>query len=385
MKNLTPKNRQKITLTGFYGMMNFGDDLFAYLGKMASEKWWGNQSIEVLAPKENEGSLLHKIIPKSIRSQYSRTDKVGKTIRLGYAASTLINSDRIVFCGGSLFSSDRSRSIEILSSLPLLKNKNLSAIGISIGPFNTQKSEHETLQFLKRFDYISTRDKKSFDFLEAHKINSKIVRSKDIVGVIRLIENHEKFEKAGGFIGYSSCHTPANPNLPLEFENQFIQFAQSRRDLCTKVLNLNSHPELGDANLNKRAYDRLIALGLHAEFVDYQTMGMKITLREIESCALVASIRLHGAISAYMLDTPFVLCEYHPKCTHFLDEVGQPDSLRLGLWGNSTQGRGKTKKLSECLESFFSHRENPTVSQGDFAALAKLSFTEAPWASKRAS
>jgi hypothetical protein len=117
MKNLTPKNRQKITLTGFYGMMNFGDDLFAYLGKMASEKWWGNQSIEVLAPKENEGSLLHKIIPKSIRSQYSRTDKVGKTIRLGYAASTLINSDRIVFCGGSLFSSDRSRSIEILSSL----------------------------------------------------------------------------------------------------------------------------------------------------------------------------------------------------------------------------------------------------------------------------
>src|SRR5690606_21027388 len=50
----------------------------------------------------------------------------------------------------------------------------------------------------------------------------------------------------------------------------------------------------------------------------------------INQCDFMIATRLHAAIIAAFADVPFILNEYHQKCTDFLDDWSQNTKFRVG-------------------------------------------------------
>ena len=81
---------------------------------------------------------------------------------------------------------------------------------------------------------------------------------------------------------------------------------------------------------------------------------------------LVISMRLHGAVLAYLLGVPFALNEYHQKCTDFCDDIGQlghrrwprlsphpdPTTLVLGLLSEEPVGFQPSKYVERALRTY---------------------------------
>src|SRR5690606_9225111 len=64
------------------------------------------------------------------------------------------------------------------------------------------------------------------------------------------------------------------------------------------------------------------------EIVNYSRNTQDIW-RSVADCDFMISTRLHAAIFACFSDTPFMLNEYHRKCSDFLEDVGYDDGYRL--------------------------------------------------------
>jgi len=84
------------------------------------------------------------------------------------------------------------------------------------------------------------------------------------------------------------------------------------------------------------------------------------------------SVRLHGAISAFLLNV-LSLFEYHPKCSDFLIDSGKEALCRL------IEGGGN---LRDVMVGSFEGRAAREQTDSRFADAAVLNFSRAPWAAK---
>lgn len=50
---------------------------------------------------------------------------------------------------------------------------------------------------------------------------------------------------------------------------------------------------------------------------------------ELSKCNFILGTRLHAGIIAYALNIPFMLVEYHPKCTEFLNTINHKYRYRI--------------------------------------------------------
>ena len=85
------------------------------------------------------------------------------------------------------------------------------------------------------------------------------------------------------------------------------------------------------------------------------------------------SVRLHGAITAYLCGVPFALLEYHRKCTDFLEDIGQAEELRIGSKG------ADACTVTNLLQRLSEHPPTPSLPSSHYSRDAAASFTSAPW------
>ena len=106
-----------------------------------------------------------------------------------------------------------------------------------------------------------------------------------------------------------------------------LKRVSSSRRVRVLMLVLNEHHSMGDANLTLAVAGLLEQEGLDVSVIRYTSIP-KI-LGAIEACDAVLSVRLHGAIAAFVQGVPFALVDYHPKCRDFADEVSLPMDFRV--------------------------------------------------------
>jgi polysaccharide pyruvyl transferase WcaK-like protein len=107
------------------------------------------------------------------------------------------------------------------------------------------------------------------------------------------------------------------------------------------------------------------------EIIDY--VNPVQSLKDISSSDLFFSVRLHGAISAYLLEVPFLLVEYHEKCKDFLDYIGFDKENRI------LASVADKVHVSECLESISDSSKNFSVVPSAYIETSNKTFTESPW------
>jgi polysaccharide pyruvyl transferase WcaK-like protein len=373
----------KISLNGYYGFANYGDDLFNLAATLGAQRWWPDHSIDVLGPPV-VGVAAHFCVPRWLPARlYTSPGLAGKLIRLGFFVKAMLWSDVILHAGGSTFTSGRTLRKRIERFAVEHGLCKFAAMGISVGPFDDDDGEADTERLLRRFVFLAVRDKFSLTLVEGWKMPHPPVLGRDLAGVLPLLLPASP-PGADKVLGVSMCHVEryragdtgleARRNAAL-FEG-IAEFAQ-RTGTKVRVFCLSCHPVSGDETISSELERHLQARGVAVEIVSTHD-NMLGCWHGLAACQAVLSIRLHGAITAYLCGVPFALVEYQRKCTDFVTDIGQPAALRLGA------DCADAAEIVQLLMRLFDHPEMPAMSCAAYASEASLNFTQAPWATHSA-
>jgi len=174
----------RIGFSGYYGMANYGDDLFAITAFLASQKYWEKFDPLLLCRRISNFKANYGIAPFIPHGALANLELTGKFCRLTNLLWNSFNLDKIVFAGGSLFHSGGISARDFVFLLKRGRRDYFSAIGVSIGPFEDMSSERRVCKKLRSFEYISVRDRVSYERLMSYDIEGKVVQAADLVGVL---------------------------------------------------------------------------------------------------------------------------------------------------------------------------------------------------------
>ena len=322
------KNPKKITFEGFYGFKNAGDDAFVEVASWGAKKYWNCNNNVFL------GAHLPQVINKINTRQLLPTLKGFDRVNL---LGHLLTSDCFISAGGSTFSELPIHSNKNLAYNMQRINKNvrLGAIGVSIGPFKTMEDERRIAKYLESLQFLAVRDFSSFEYVSSLNLPYKPINAFDLAALLPLIYRKKAIKSSSDVktIGVSICNYESYKNGNLEKErhrNQFfkqlIEILVKKKNIVLKVFIINGNKYTGD---EKATSELLKDIPNDKYSIVPYSRNVEKTWNEIANCDLMISTRLHASIFACYASVPFMLFEYHKKCSDFLDDVGQNPRFRL--------------------------------------------------------
>ncbi|MFD1771521.1 polysaccharide pyruvyl transferase family protein [Sphingobacterium suaedae] len=320
-----------ILFSGFYGQLNTGDDAFVEVASWGAKKYWNKDHNRFLAKETNLPKTITptKGYPFSIRNTY------------GLQAEFLLNrSKAFVFAGGSTIHSKMPANSIRMKALEKRQKKyefRLGAIGVSVGPFKTASDEAAVIEYLKRMDFLAVRDQASFDYVSSLSLPFTPVNAFDLAALLPEIYDYQpssfqqSVKKCVGIsvCPYESVQKGLDPEDEIRRNNMLVDLIKElskEDDLHFKFYIINGSEKIGDQKLTLETIAK--ANPKSYEVIAYSSSTESIW-RSIADCDFIVSTRLHAAIFACFAGTPFMLNEYHRKCSDFLDSVGYPTKYRL--------------------------------------------------------
>lgn len=365
-----------VLFSGYYGKMNTGDDVFCVVSEWAAKKYWNENNISFLARNlpvaENNERLKSSFYLKRHIKGVSFVDTFVQGLR----------NEIIVYSGGSLFHSTPKFLSEsfFLTKSRLFKKTKVAAIGVSIGPFKSKKAFIYHKKYLKSFDFLSLRDKKSFEIAMSMDLDIPIVEAFDLAAFLPDIYNDRLTLNSNSkklVIGISLCNsdvlnddevkkTIVRNNRISEYANKLIEQIEN---IEFKLLVFNGNRLWGDENITQEFKNKL-SRKVNSNIIHYSNNPFNMW-QAINDCDFILSTRLHAGIFSYFSKKPFIQIEYHRKCSDFLDEIDFPNELRVGDFeGEIDDLISKTIMVIEKRETLY-HRYNLLTKK------AMLNFTEA--------
>lgn len=316
---------------GYYGMGNFGDDVFVKCVASASRRSWGREATICSFPVK--GVDARYILNFQIKGGLSRSQLFAKLGRgLCFAYGVLSHRD-VVLAGGSVIAGRHSLRDRLLYELARKGFIRLSAIGVSIGPFTSPEGRLRGERLVRMCNPLITRDRRSY--LLGRMMNGLAVEGTDLAGLISFSDSGASSRDVNGVCCYIPCRieSAAGETLNTRLADAVAQYCLESGSEA-RVLSLNGNQVSGDDLLANEACEIIRRKGLACEVLRYSELGIERALAVIATSKIVVSVRLHGAIAAYMKRAPFLLVDYHEKCRDFVASVD--DSRRCLLDADST-------------------------------------------------
>lgn len=324
---------KSLSFTGFYGNSNTGDDAFCIVSDWGARKFWQANKVRFLAanlPVRLDGSKLTSAfaLPKS----YFKYQNV---IELALGG---VLSPHIIYSGGSLFHSEIRglAKANIFKKINLRHSLKLSAIGVSLGPYKSEAARRDIKEYLKRFSYLSLRDRRSYEDAIDMNLGIPVIQSFDLAALLPEICTIATSKNNNNpVLGISVCFYERFVKGELIKENERIKkiatvvnlLLAKNTNLKIKIFVFNGHKIIGDAAASKNLIEQINTANI--EVINYSRNTLSI-FKEIGSCNAVLSIRLHAGIFACFANVPFLQVEYHRKCTDLLDDMDYATRYRIG-------------------------------------------------------
>lgn len=375
-------SRLRTTFTGYYGMNNFGDDLFGVVCTAAARKYWGGDP-RLVCPAI-QGVDARYTMPSWYPARlYGTSGPFGQVSRFCSFARALSGSDVLVMGGGSVIggSSRTSFRRRMMVSAQKAGKLKLAAVGVSIGPIDNAEAEDDIADFVSHFDYIAVRDKRSYDLAVKMGVAEKTHLGRDLAGLLPPVAVADAPRSGPIRIGVAPCNYNVTNNNYAAPDKQALLSALTRelgrlaalRPLQVDIFSLNEHPTHGDYALSSTFERSLLQRGIPARVRRYRGMSPLSMVQAIGECDAFISVRLHGAIVAYLQGIPLAIVDYHPKCRDFADEIGLPSALRIPT------GDGLSTAVANALALMLSPGNEPTLSREVYSQQAQEIFKCAPW------
>ena len=378
------KRRLRASFTGYYGMRNFGDDLFGAICASASRRFW-NASPRVVGPHIAAVDSRYTIPGWYPVSAYGGTGPLGKASRLYSFMRGVRGTDLMVLGGGSVINGRTVFREPMMLSARRRGRLQLAAVGVSVGPFESPAAEESSRIFISELSYLAVRDHRSYELAMEMGAGDRLHRGRDLAGLLPMLiplSQRPPLPARGEAlrIGIAPCRYSPRPGYDAPaaqtVQNSLVQSLKGLdKDykLQVDVFSLNEHPVHGDVALSQNLLRELSAHGISARHVRYLHCDPIAAARAIGQCDVYVSTRLHGAIVAYMLGVPFMIVEYHPKCTDFADDIALPASRRI------TAQNEDISAFNRGLEAMLAGQDMPALSHEEYALQAQEIFRAAPW------
>ena len=367
-----------IAFSGYYGMSNFGDDLFGIAASIGAQRYWSPCSVLLAAPRIRGANARH-VAPRWFPSRaYGSLGATGKLSRLLAGAVAHRMSGKFIYAGGSLFHGEGVSASSLLETV-FCGSSEVSAIGVSLGPFKTVKAEKEARSRLARFEFLSLRDQSSYDIAKSFGLHCPIVLSADLAATLPLSSPDESARDERRDIGFSPCNLPADQERTQRFCDAFLESvlkANRSSPVRVTILCLNEHPAAGDAKWCRYVNEKLRIAHVRSEVHYYSRHGVLETCERISKLDVYFSSRLHGAVVSHLVGVPFYLHEYHQKCSEFLDGIGKAEGERASFSATTSA------ELGAILDRLLA-KPLPAAAPDAMRARSLKSFSEAPWAVDR--
>ncbi|HEY5851897.1 MAG TPA: polysaccharide pyruvyl transferase family protein [Lysobacter sp.] len=380
----------RVGFTGYYGMRNFGDDLFGLLCTTASRLYWNAEPTLVgpaLADLDGN-STWPRSLPVDL---YGSAGAAGKCSRLVSFFRGVQGNDVLVMGGGSVITARESFRKPLMLWAHRRRRLQLAAVGVSIGPFADASEEAVVADYVRHFSYLSVRDRRSYELARRLGVERVTHHGRDLAGLLSLLmptgaaRGRMHMERGGPLqIGIAPCRYAPRADHPAptmdvwqEAVIEALAAIAVRCPLQVEVFSLNGHPRHGDQGLAEAMQSRLRERGINAGLRAYQGQDPLATVRDICRCDAFISARLHGAIVAYLCGVPFTIIDYHPKCRDFAQDIGLPDVLRI-----SDPSPGSGALLTSITSMLNDPDARPAVSPSVYAQQAQDIFQCAPWANQ---
>lgn len=323
----------KVLFSGYYGQQNTGDDAFCAISAWGAKHYWKTKETCFLSRQIPEFPFLGK--PVLRERCFFRGQGLLETIC--HLAITPI----LVFSGGSIFHSScygfsTRKIIDIAQSLKRIKT---GAIGVSLGPYKTSEDRKGVKDFISKFSFLVLRDMRSYEDACSMNLPYKPVLAFDLAGllpqVFGFVKETVSTAKDKSILGVMLCHFEKYTNGDIENEKRREAFiadtlykVSHEMPVTIRFFVFNGNKVYGDSALTKHIANTLSDKAT-IEIIPYSP-APGLMWQKINQCHAVFSVRLHGAIFACMAKTPFLMVEYHRKCTDFLDDIGYIDKWRIG-------------------------------------------------------
>jgi polysaccharide pyruvyl transferase WcaK-like protein len=376
-----------VVFSGYYGMSNFGDDVFAAVCMRGAQVYWGVVEPSYMAPPIEGVDGRCVVRATGFFRHFSSPGFYGRMARGLALWKGIGGADMFVLGGGSILSNGVFGTRDIVALASTLNRLRLSAVGVSVGPFESMAVERSVKRFLRQCEFLSVRDRFSYEVAMQLELPSsvRVVAGLDLAGNYPAMFNiPNDTGLAPKAIGVALCRYESLVGGDINNERERLgAILSAAKDLAISqnrpvyVFSLNGHPVMGDQEVSRKAHARLKAAGVEAQLFEYPLTDMREVWQSIRSCAVMLTVRLHGAIAAYLEGVPVVLAEYHQKCADFLEDIGQPDHLRV-------TANARRSHIASAARAALSIRSMPSLSAGEYAARARSAFVLAPWASNEA-
>jgi len=376
----------RAAFTGYYGMRNFGDDLFGVICTQAAQRYWNAQPLLVGPPLV--GMAGRSTVPGYYPPDwYGAMGALGKSSRLLSFASATLTSDVLVMGGGSVITARESFRKPMMQAARRHRGLQLAAVGVSIGPFSEPAQEEAAASFLDRFHYLSVRDQRSFEWTQRMGLSAHTHAGCDLAALLPSLGGIPKREaRQPGDplrIGVAPCNyneagaypAPAQAAWQQALVDVLARWSR-QRELVVDVFSLNEHTQHGDAALSEAMATQLRAQAVPANVLHYDQPDPLAMVAAIGRCDAMISARLHGAIVAWLCGVPFAIVDYHRKCRDFADDIGLPAHRRI----TTEQG----ESYSDVVIALLKEREMGAASPSLYTGKAQEIFLCAPWAREHA-
>lgn len=351
--------KQQIFIFGYYGWKNTGDDgmIYALL-----------QELHILDPTATFAifSQMPVMVPKE-------TMNLVKFVRpIPQAVFREIMHSSIFIMGGGTQIYDygsKTKRLKIMSEMLILLSwaklfcKRIYLLGIGVEPLSTNWGRFLSKQMCWLADFVSVRDKLSYEILEPIGVKNKITLSFDLTALLQplsIINDNYSFKNIDTKILGVSI-------LPF-FEIYHGDTKKDRLFVNEIAKGLNYWLKKDPHNLihlfvfkgKSKADDVLITEMLRKQLespdrvklIPYNSSPVG-TLYQVARCQAFIGMRYHSCVFAYLTNTPLLIISYFQKCQAFAEDVGLSKHAVISL-GDILTGKFEThiKKIQQNPDQF---------------------------------
>lgn len=320
-----------VGIVGWNGHSNLGDDLMAEVICSVVKKKYPNANFYFLADKSSM-PLFQKIT-------YSAYEKYGRRINsklkifynlIYYPLIFAFNKDILIFGGGSIFQSERVIfKAEIIRKIAKIFNPKLKcyAIGVSLGPFKSEKAEKKCEVFLSKLDKVLVRDRSSFSFGKEFLEKSKLRYLPDLVLALPFSTNLQlepiKYDEKN-VIGISLRYGRLSNDMYKYISSLLNDYLNEFENIKLRFFYFSGSTSESDKKESLKLINKLKPeYKNRVEEVDYsiRVEDRELFFQKIRECKWVLCVRLHSLILSYLFSKNVYLISYHKKCIDFGEDV----------------------------------------------------------------
>ena len=326
--------RPKITVMGYYGMENFGDDIF----------------VEVISKEFKEYGINLLLSSRDKKSSYDHLENINlKTYRTGekllkvfYFIKIILLSRGVFWCGGTIIDNGRTPKYREFKIAKLL-GKKTGLIGVGVDSFANTNNQRK---YMKNFDLITLRDISSFDILSKYDIKNIYVTEDlsyilDYSEYVSIVKKNQIVVLLRDFIG-----DPYFEKKLYEKYRAGIVSILKKISIKYKIILVNTQ-NTKDIKLNEYVLNNI------ENAVLSKAKNVQEKLNVIGESEYMLTSRLHGYLVGKILNKKVFGISYSPKMSRCFDVF--QDNYSVGL--------ENIENLAERFENFFNDKNTIKIEQ----------------------